>query len=89
MKNNSPSRMNEEEKMIYKNRLFREADELSVKIYDQIKDCKVVRQGIQDQISEVKKLLEIYYNEEEECQERMKYRKQVCKNSRFQYDEMA
>jgi hypothetical protein len=54
LKNTSPSKMTEEEKMQFKNRLFREADELSEKISFQIRDCNVVRQGIRDQISETR-----------------------------------
>lgn len=63
--NSSPSKMTEEEKVHFKNRLFREADELSEKISFQIRDCNVVRQGIREQIHENRKLIDMYHNEEE------------------------
>ena len=71
----SPSKMTEEEKMEFKDRLFQEADELSAKISEQIKDCNEVRHGIREQITGTKRLIDNYNQEEEEYQERMQIRK--------------
>ena len=79
--NSSPSKMTEEEKVHFKNRLFREADELSEKISFQIRDCNVVRQGIREQIHETRKLIDMYHNEEDQYQARIQIRKQVYSNS--------
>jgi len=43
LKNTSPSKMTEEEKMHFKNKLFKEADQISEKITLQIRDCQEVR----------------------------------------------
>lgn len=75
--------------MHYKNKLFREADELSEKISEQIRDCNRVRSGIREQVSETRKLIDLYNNEEEQFNQRMQYRKQVYSNSKLQYNEFA
>ncbi len=64
-KNTSPSKMSEEEKQHFKIKLFREADELSEKISEQIRECSLVREGIREQVSENIQLLDLYNREEE------------------------
>ena len=48
-----------------------------------------MRQGLRDQISETRKLIDWYQQEEEQYQERMQIRKQVYSNSSLHYADMA
>lgn len=52
----SPSKMSEEEKTQYKNKLFREADELDFRIKKQLFDLDGVRSDIRDTIKDSKSL---------------------------------
>ena len=53
-KGNSPSKMTEEEKVQYKNYLFRQSEEISWQINKQIKEIEEVRQDMKAEIRENK-----------------------------------
>ena len=81
--------MSEEEKVHFRNKLFREAEEINDKIAFQIEDIKQVREEIQEQISDNNELLNRYHNEMEDYSLRMDFRKQVYQSSSILYNDMT
>jgi regulator of replication initiation timing len=63
--------MTDEEKTQYKNRLFRESDEISNKIKKQLGEIEQVRIGMRETIKGNRDLQEWYQREEEEFRTRM------------------
>jgi len=61
----SPSRMTEEEKLLYRDKLFREGDEICEYLAHQIDKCEQVRKDLRDCIQQNIELQERYDREHE------------------------
>jgi hypothetical protein len=75
--------------MQFSRKLFREADQLSLKITSQIEECQLVREGMRHEIRETNRMLEEYQSEESKFTSEIQKCKALYHKSRYQYNDIV
>ncbi|CDW71599.1 UNKNOWN [Stylonychia lemnae] len=80
--NKSPSKMTDEEKIRYRNKLFQEGDQIGDYLAEQISKCEEVRKEMREQIAENQNLQKEYDKEHETFRQHMEIKiKKYCSKS--------